>query len=64
MVFPNLDAANIALGLVKSIDNGLMIGPILLNAAMPVHIVTPSTSARGIFNMSAIAVYDAQKTDS
>ena len=61
MVFPNLDAANIALGLIKSIDNGLMIGPILLNAALPVHIVTPSTSARGIFNMSAIVAYDAQK---
>jgi malate dehydrogenase (oxaloacetate-decarboxylating)(NADP+) len=60
LMFPNLDSANSALGLVKSIDNGLLVGPILLGAAMPAHIVTPGVSARGILNMTAIAVKGAQ----
>ncbi|WP_138379910.1 NADP-dependent malic enzyme [Luteithermobacter gelatinilyticus] len=61
LIFPNLDAANIGLDLVKNIDNGLLVGPILLGTAMAAHIVTPATSARGILNMTAIAAVDAQK---
>ena len=63
LVFPSLDAANSALGLVKSVERGLLVGPILLGAAMPAHIVTPGVSARGILNMTAIAVKDAQNLE-
>ncbi|MFC7050414.1 NADP-dependent malic enzyme [Emcibacter nanhaiensis] len=60
LIFPDLDAANICLDMVKNIDNGLLVGPILLGAAQSAHIVTPATSARGIFNMTAIAALDAK----
>lgn len=63
LMFPNLDSANSALGLVKSIERGLLVGPILLGAALPAHIVTPGVSARGILNMTAIAVKDAQNLE-
>lgn len=58
-IFPNLDAANICIEMLRSVDNGLLVGPILLGAAQPVHIVTPSATAKGIFNMAAIALADA-----
>ena len=60
LVFPTLDAANGAYNLLKSAGDGLGVGPILLGAAKPVHILTPSVSARGLVNMSALAVVDAQ----
>ena len=63
LIFPSLDAANSALGLVKSVEQGLLVGPILLGAALPVHIVPPGVSARGILNMTAIAVKDAQNLE-
>ncbi|MDZ7644492.1 MAG: phosphate acyltransferase [Woeseiaceae bacterium] len=59
LIMPNLDTANIAMELIRSITDALFIGPILSGAARPAHIVTPSLSAKGIFNMSAIAVADA-----
>lgn len=62
-IFPNLDAANICIEMLRTIDNGLLVGPILLGAAQPAHIVTPSATAKGIFNMAAIALADAQKQD-
>jgi len=60
LVMPTLDAANISFNLVKSLGEGLSIGPILLGTAAPAHILTPSVTARGIVNMSAVAVVDAQ----
>ena len=60
LVMPTLDAANIAFNLVKSLGEGLSVGPILLGMAAPAHILTPSVTARGIVNMSAVAVVDAQ----
>ena len=57
---PNLDAANIAFNLVKIIADGQNIGPILLGAAKAAHIVTPSITVRGLLNMTAVAVVDAQ----
>ncbi|MDA9619787.1 NADP-dependent malic enzyme [Alphaproteobacteria bacterium] len=63
LIFPTLDSANSALGLVKSIERGLLVGPILLGAGLPAHVVTPGVSARGILNMTAIAVKDAQKVE-
>ncbi|MEX0707587.1 MAG: NADP-dependent malic enzyme [Woeseia sp.] len=59
LVMPNLDTANIAMELLRSINDALLIGPVLSGAASPAHIVTPSATMKGIFNMSAIAVSDA-----
>ncbi|MDX1517064.1 MAG: NADP-dependent malic enzyme [Woeseiaceae bacterium] len=58
LVMPNLDAANIAVELIRSINDVLMIGPILSGTAKSAHVVTPSSTVRGVFNMSAIAVSD------
>jgi len=60
LIMPNLDAANIAFNLVKELGEGLPVGPILIGTAAPAHILTPSVTARGVVNMSAIAVVDAQ----
>jgi malate dehydrogenase (oxaloacetate-decarboxylating)(NADP+) len=58
LIMPNLDTANIAMELTRSINNALLIGPVLSGTASPAHIVTPSATAKGIFNMSALAVSD------
>ena len=58
LVLPNLDAANIAVDLIRAIADVMMVGPILSGTARSAHIVTPSTSAKSIFNMSAIAIAD------
>ncbi len=60
LIMPSLDAANIALNLLRLLGEGLAIGPILLGAAAPVHILAPTASVRGIINMSAVAVAEAQ----
>ena len=60
LIMPNLDAANIAFNLVKALGEGLPIGPILIGTAAPAHILTRTVPARGVVNMSAIAVVDAQ----
>ena len=59
-VLPNLDAANCAYTLLETLGKGLPVGPILVGAAKPVHILIPSVTARGIVNMSAVAVVNAQ----
>lgn len=59
MVFPNLDAANITLTAAKQIADGLQVGPILLGTAKPVHVLTPSVTSRGVFNMGTIAAAGA-----
>jgi malate dehydrogenase (oxaloacetate-decarboxylating)(NADP+) len=61
LVFPNLDAANITLGVVKSMTDGLHVGPILLGTAMPAHILAPSVTSRGVVNMAALAVVEASQ---
>jgi malate dehydrogenase (oxaloacetate-decarboxylating)(NADP+) len=60
LILPNLDAANIAFTMLQVLGDGLAIGPILLGMNRPAHIVTPSVTVRGLVNMSAVAVYDAQ----
>jgi len=55
LIMPNLDAAHIAMNLVKSGADGVPIGPILLGCDIPAHIVTPGTTVRGLVNMTAIA---------
>ena len=59
LVFPNLDAANITLGVVKTMTDSLHVGPILLGAALPAHILSPSVTSRGVVNMAALAVVEA-----
>jgi malate dehydrogenase (oxaloacetate-decarboxylating)(NADP+) len=59
LVMPNLDAANIAFTMTKVMADGLAVGPMLLGCAKPVHILTPSATSRGIFNMCAIAAVQA-----
>lgn len=61
LIMPSLESANISFNLAKALSNGQNIGPVLLGAAKPVHILTPSATVRGIINMTAIAVVDAQK---
>jgi malate dehydrogenase (oxaloacetate-decarboxylating)(NADP+) len=63
LIMPSLDTANISMELIRSINDALLIGPILSGAARPAHIVTPSATMKGIFNMSAIAVADAWRRE-
>jgi malate dehydrogenase (oxaloacetate-decarboxylating)(NADP+) len=60
LIMPNLDAANIAYQMIKVLADGLPVGPILIGAARPAHILTPSVTARGVVNMTAVAVAEAQ----
>jgi len=60
LVLPTLDAANIALNLFRGVGEGTSVGPILVGAASPAHVLTPTVSVRGIVNMSALAVVEAQ----
>ncbi|MEA2783054.1 MAG: hypothetical protein QOK29_4598 [Rhodospirillaceae bacterium] len=60
LVLPTLDAANAAFGLLRHLGEGLAIGPILIGAAQPAHVLTPTVSVRGLVNMTAIAVAGAQ----
>jgi malate dehydrogenase (oxaloacetate-decarboxylating)(NADP+) len=61
LVFPNLDAANITLGVVKTMTDALHVGPILLGTAQPAHILTPSVTSRGVVNMATLAVVEASQ---
>ncbi|CAO3432534.1 NADP-dependent malic enzyme [Azospirillum doebereinerae] len=60
LVMPTLDAANIAFNMMKILGEAQNVGPILLGVERPVHIVTPSVTTRGLVNMTAVAVVDAQ----
>jgi malate dehydrogenase (oxaloacetate-decarboxylating)(NADP+) len=60
LIMPTLDAANISFNLLKTAaGGGVTVGPMLLGAARPVHIVTPSATVRRIVNMTALTVADA-----
>ena len=60
VVLPNIDAANISYNLLKTAaGGGIAIGPVLLGAAKPVHVLTPSATVRRIVNMTALTVADA-----
>jgi malate dehydrogenase (oxaloacetate-decarboxylating)(NADP+) len=61
LIMPNLDAANIGFNLLKAAADGLPVGPILLGMSKPIHVVVPSVTARGIVNLSALAVVEAQE---
>jgi malate dehydrogenase (oxaloacetate-decarboxylating)(NADP+) len=59
-VFPNLDAANIAYNMVRQLTDGVAIGPILMGASKPAHVLTPASTVRRVVNISAIACVEAQ----
>ncbi|KAB2876091.1 MAG: NADP-dependent malic enzyme [Burkholderiaceae bacterium] len=60
LVLPDIDSANISYNLLKqAAGGGIAIGPVLLGAAKPVHILTPSATVRRIVNMTAVTVADA-----
>jgi malate dehydrogenase (oxaloacetate-decarboxylating)(NADP+) len=61
LIMPTLDAANISFNVLKAAADGLPIGPILLGMSKPIHVVVPSVTARGIVNLSALAVMEAQE---
>jgi malate dehydrogenase (oxaloacetate-decarboxylating)(NADP+) len=60
LVMPNLDSAHIAFNMARVISNGVSVGPILLGADKPAHVLTPSASPRRVVNMTALAVVEAQ----
>ena len=60
LVFANLDAANAGYNLVRSVTDGVGIGPILMGLASTAHVLTPSATVRRVVNMTAIAAVDAQ----
>ena len=58
-MLPNIDAANILFNVLKMTGgHGVTVGPILLGAAKPAHILTPSATVRRVVNMTALAVAD------
>ncbi|MFT0875437.1 NADP-dependent malic enzyme [Rhodopseudomonas sp. G2_2311] len=61
LIMPNLDTANVAYQMIKVVGEALPVGPILIGPALPAHILTPSATARGILNMTAVAVVEAQE---
>jgi malate dehydrogenase (oxaloacetate-decarboxylating)(NADP+) len=61
LMMPNLDAANVAYQMVKALTDAVPVGPILIGSACPAHILTPSVTARGILNMTAVAAVESQE---
>jgi malate dehydrogenase (oxaloacetate-decarboxylating)(NADP+) len=60
LIMPNIDAANIAYNLIKMTSgDGVTIGPILLGAARPVHVLTSTATVRRLVNMAAMAVVES-----
>jgi malate dehydrogenase (oxaloacetate-decarboxylating)(NADP+) len=59
LIFPNLEAANLSMTLLKEMTNALAVGPILMGPRAPAHILAPSTTSRGILNMAPIAASEA-----
>ena len=63
LIMPNLDSANISFNLLKATSgNNVTIGPILLGAAKPVHILTPTATTRRVLNMTALTVAEIQQS--
>ncbi|MGM0659038.1 MAG: phosphate acyltransferase, partial [Pseudomonadota bacterium] len=60
-IMPDQDAAHIAFNMTRVISKGVNVGPILMGASRPAHVLTPSATVRRVVNMTAIAVYEAQQ---
>jgi len=63
LIMPNLYAANTAYQLIKVLADALPVGPILIGTAKPAHILTTLVTTRGVVNMTALAVVEAQAVD-
>jgi malate dehydrogenase (oxaloacetate-decarboxylating)(NADP+) len=61
LIMPNLDAANIGFNLLMAAADGLPVGPMLLGMTKPIHVIVPTVTARGIVNLSSLAVVEAQR---
>ena len=61
LIFPSLEAGNIAYKLVQRLANADVVGPILVGMARPVHVVQRSDEVKDIVNLASIAVVDAQR---
>ncbi|WP_347177848.1 NADP-dependent malic enzyme [Marinicella marina] len=61
LIMPNLDAATMALNMIRYFSQGVTVGPMLMGTQLPAHVLNPSSSVRRIINMVAIAAVDAQK---
>ena len=59
-VCPNIDAANIAFNITRVMTDGVVLGPILMGLSRPAHVLTPAATVRRVFNMTALAVVEAQ----
>jgi len=60
LIMPNADTAHVALNLLKVLGGGIPVGPILMGAGKPAHIASQSVTVRGLLNLTAIAVVEAQ----
>ncbi|MCP1673326.1 malate dehydrogenase (oxaloacetate-decarboxylating)(NADP+) [Natronocella acetinitrilica] len=63
LILPTLDASNIAFNLLKVMNEGVSVGPILLGTNKPAHILTPSVTTRGLINMTALSAVEAAIQD-
>ncbi|NND45244.1 MAG: NADP-dependent malic enzyme [Xanthomonadales bacterium] len=63
LVMPDLDSAHIAFNLSRVLSQSVTVGPILMGAGKPAHVLTPSATVRRVVNMTAIAAVDAQLRD-
>src|SRR3981189_4001666 len=61
LIMPNLDTANVAYQMIKALADALPVGPILIGSSRPAHILTPSVTARGVLNMTAVAPVEARE---
>ena len=59
LIAPSLDAANIALTLVSAVTEGIEVGPLLLGLSKPLHVLSPTATARGVVNMTALVASQA-----
>ncbi len=60
LIMPNADTAHVALNLLKVLGSGIPVGPILMGVAKPAHIASQSVTVRGLLNLTALAVVEAQ----
>ncbi|MBS0558457.1 MAG: NADP-dependent malic enzyme [Proteobacteria bacterium] len=63
LIMPSLDAANISATLLRAAADALPVGPVMLGLSRPIHVIVPSATARGIANLSALAVLQAQNQE-
>jgi len=61
LMMPNIDAANISYNMLKMLGDSVTVGPIIVGTSKPAHVLTSSVTVRGILNMTALAVVEAQE---